>query len=75
MDGTGGYSVPQDLSVAEGSRTIRGSALASDRATAVVWAKKQRALLTGDANGGHFVNPERAGRRTANLCHGCRMAS
>ena len=30
-DGTGGYSVPQDLSVAEGSRTIRGSALASDR--------------------------------------------
>ena len=30
-DGTGGYSVPQDLSVAEGSRTIRGSALASNR--------------------------------------------
>ena len=54
------YACEQEHGIyAEGIRTIRGSALASDRATAVVWAKKQRALLTGDANGGHFVNPER----------------
>lgn len=58
-DGTGGYSIPQCLSTVEGSRTVRGSVTAADRATAEAWAKKQRALLTGDASGKLYRHPER----------------
>lgn len=58
-DGSGGYSVPQDLSVQEGNRTVRGSVTAGDLGTAQAWARKQRALLTGDADGGSFPTPER----------------
>lgn len=46
-DGTGGISIPQDAGEQEGSRTVRGSATAADKATAENWCKQQRALLTG----------------------------
>lgn len=58
-DGTGGFSIPQCLSTIEGSRTVRGSVTAADRATAEAWAKKQRALLTGDRSGKLCRHPER----------------
>jgi hypothetical protein len=57
-DGTGGFDVPQTISVQGGSRTVEGSATGAVRAEVEAWGKRQRALLTGDANGGFFAQPE-----------------
>jgi hypothetical protein len=57
-DGSGGVSIPQDGGINEGTRSVRGSVTAVDLGTAENWAKKQRTLLTGDANGNHFATAE-----------------
>jgi hypothetical protein len=57
-DGTGGISIPQPAGMEPGSRTISGSVTAAARSTAESWARQQRALLTGDAAGGHYPQPE-----------------
>ena len=56
--GDGGVSIPQPSGVEPGSRVVSGSVTAGTRATAEIWAKKQRALLTGDKAGGSYVQPE-----------------
>jgi hypothetical protein len=57
-DGTGGISIPQPAGVEPGSRTVSGSVTAAARSTAESWARRQRALLTGDADSHHFPQPE-----------------
>jgi len=58
VDGSGGVSIPQPSGIEPGSRTVTGSVTAATLATAQTWAMAQRALLTGDAQGNHFVQPE-----------------
>jgi hypothetical protein len=57
-DGTGGISIPQPAGMEPGSRTVSGSVTAAARSTAESWARRQRSLLTGDADGHHFPQPE-----------------
>jgi len=54
---TGGVSIPQPAGLEPGSRTISGSVTAGTEATALAWARKQRAMLTGDANKNRFPQP------------------
>lgn len=54
----GGISIPQPTGYEPGSRTVSGSVTAATLATATAWAKKQRALLTGDKRGKSYVQPE-----------------
>ncbi len=56
-DGSGGVSIPQPSGVEPGSRSISGSVTAATLATAQAWAYKQRAMLTGDANGNRYPQP------------------
>lgn len=56
-DGTGGIALPQSVSVQAGGRRVRGEVSAGTLADAEAWAKKQRALLTGDATG-VYAQPE-----------------
>jgi hypothetical protein len=58
VDGSGGVSIPQPSGIEPGSRTVTGSVTAGTLATAQAWATKQRALLTGDQNGGKYPQPE-----------------
>jgi quinol monooxygenase YgiN len=58
VDGSGGVSIPQPSGIEPGSRTVTGSVTAGTLATAQAWAMAQRALLTGDQNGGNFPQPE-----------------
>jgi len=58
MDGSGGVSIPQPSGVDPGSRTVSGSVTAGTLATAQAWAVAQRALLTGDAQGGSYPRQE-----------------
>jgi hypothetical protein len=57
-DGSGGVSIPQPSGIEPGSRTVTGSVTAGTLATAQAWAMAQRALLTGDQNGGNYPQPE-----------------
>lgn len=57
-DGSGGISIPQPTGKEPGRRTISGSVTAATRATAETWAKRQRALLTGDRLGNRHPLPE-----------------
>jgi hypothetical protein len=57
-DGSGGVSIPQPSGIEPGSRTVAGSVTAGTLATAQAWAMAQRALLTGDQNGGNYPQPE-----------------
>lgn len=57
-DGSGGISMPQSVSIKPGQRVVRGSVTAASKDTCMTWAKKQRALLTGDKDGKHVVQPE-----------------
>ena len=50
-------SLPQPVGVELGIRTVNGSVTAGTSATALAWALRQRALLTGDANGNQFPQP------------------
>jgi hypothetical protein len=56
--GAGGVSIVQDGGVQEGGRMVRGSVTAASQVTAEGWARQQRALLTGDADGGSYPLPE-----------------
>jgi hypothetical protein len=58
VDGSGGVSIPQPSGIEPGNRTVTGSVTAGTLATAQAWAMAQRALLTGDQNGGRFSQPE-----------------
>lgn len=62
-----GLDVPQTFSTASGSRKVSGSVTAATLATAEAWAKKQRALLTGDADGVEIFEPESWVRGTVYL--------
>lgn len=57
-DGTGGVSIVQDGGLEPGSRQVRGEVSAATKATAIAWARQQRALLTGDNSGGSYPQPE-----------------
>jgi hypothetical protein len=57
-DGSGGVAIPQPTGVEAGSRTVTGSVTAGTFATAQAWAVAQRGLLTGDALGGNYPQPE-----------------
>jgi len=57
-DGSGGISIPQPAGIEPGNRTVSGSVTAATLATAQAWAKKQRALLTGDQLGDSYPQPE-----------------
>lgn len=58
-DGTGGVSIPQPSGLEHGSRSVTGSVTAGTFATAQAWGKAQRTLLTGDALGGKYPQPEK----------------
>ena len=55
--GAGGVSLPQPSGVEPGTRTVTGSVTAATLATALAWARKQQALLTGDKSGKRYVQP------------------
>lgn len=55
--GTGGISIPQPAGIDEGSRTVRGSVTSASLVTAMNWANRHKAMLTGDADGGHYPLP------------------
>jgi hypothetical protein len=56
--GTGGYCIPQPAGWTEGQRTLRGQVSAASLSAARGWARRHRALLTGDLDGGSFPQPE-----------------
>lgn len=55
--GQGGISLIQDTGVTIGRRNVRGTVTAGAQATGLDWADKQRTLLTGDADDGHYELP------------------
>ncbi len=55
--GAGGYDVPQSVSKVSGNRRVEGYVSGADRTECEAWARLQRALLTGDADGGHYPQP------------------
>ena len=57
--GSDGVSIVQPAGHEPGSRTISGSVTCGTRATAETWAKRQRALLTGDRLGNKHAQPEK----------------
>ena len=57
--GQGGVSIPQATGIVPGSRTIRGTVSAATLAIAQQWAKTYRGMLTGDALGGQYPQPEK----------------
>ena len=61
-NGGGGISIPQPAGITPGMRTVRGSVSAATLAVAEAWAWRQRALLTGDADGGFYPQPPQLDR-------------
>ena len=58
-NGAGGVSIPQACGWTPGSRTVRGTVSSASKPTAQAWAKKYRMMLTGDALGNNYPQPEK----------------